>query len=1187
MHLNFAFKKSIWISVLLLFTLHLNAQNNTGWTSKNPFDQRYFIQNLGQFDENSQEEGTKIVYASYSHGTHFYFTNKGFILKHFEKRKKSRRDIRKHEKWLKASLKNNGQSEMKEDEEEEEKYEYEYVPVFQEFIWEGCSANAKVTVEEELKTEALYPDRVTHQTIRAKTFKKLIYHDIYPGIDVEFNFPEGKGIKYNYIVNAGANAKLIVEKWKGESKLTLNGEGDLKIESSFGKVKAKRPVSYTLKDNASIESSYAVNANCVRYTLPESINESFVIDPWVITPAFPSGSNSGYDVDFDIVGNTYIYGGTFPHTVIKYDPAGTQLWTYTTTPFVSGYYGDFAVDYNTGNSYIVNGYCGSGEPNVIKISAAGAFLAQHFGSADMNEMWRIAYSSCTNQAVIGGGGTSGTDQICYLDTNLTALTTVNVLSTTQSYIDIALLAVDNYGSCYFVHADNTVFFSGHENNIVKAPMPSFSPITYSVPSGHMFQEVASPTYVSANGYNGITVGNQTLFTYDSYFITKRNANTGALILSKQMSLPPGGNSIPKSWGGISSDDCLNLFVASRDTVYQFDSMLVQQNIYVMPGTIIDLKISKTGNLHVVGQGFASVIQPTGLINCSSPINPNLVINDATCFTLGSASVNPTGGAAPYTITWSTTPVTTGTSVTDLPTGSYTVTISDVSCSGNTLSIPFNITTGPGGFSANPTVTNITCNGLTNGSISLAPSGGVAPYTYAWDTLGLSGSSATGLGAGVYGVTVTDSAGCTNVLNIAVLEPAPLNGTTDADTVNCFGDVTTITTTPTGGTTPYSIVWNTSPVVTGPTLTGADAGIYSITITDSAGCTYSFTDTLYEPAPLTLSVVTNDIDCVTGSLGNMTATVGGGTLPYDYNWSNDATNNTNFNPSLPAGIYVLTVTDDNNCTISLTDTVFETVFPTISFAQTLPCYNGANGAIVATPTGGTSGVTFNYSWLTTPVTNGTTLSNASSGTYVFSVEANGCTVTYSEILGEEAMVDTLAMTGISCGTSANVTLNLPSGAQAAYQWYLNGIPIPGATSSSYDAIGTDVPLITATWFLNGCNVSTSVSDVESYPVVSKDLIPNVFSPNGDQYNNTYYPFVFVSSTDQATVSLLFEEFHIQIFNRWGQLLYETNDPNLGWNGEGKNGSPCPEGVYYSIIKYKALCDNSSETVIYNGSIHLIR
>ena len=140
------------------------------------------------------------------------------------------------------------------------------------------------------------------------------------------------------------------------------------------------------------------------------------------------------------------------------------------------------------------------------------------------------------------------------------------------------------------------------------------------------------------------------------------------------------------WGGISADDCGNLFLADSNKVLQYDSTLTLINSYLMPGVITDICLSNTGELYVCGLGFALSLTPTSMVSCiTGPVSFTTSAVGATCTAPGSASIDMTGGTPPFTITWNSFPVQYGTNAIDLPPGAYVVTVTDASCLHNVLS----------------------------------------------------------------------------------------------------------------------------------------------------------------------------------------------------------------------------------------------------------------------------------------------------------------------------------------------------------------------------------------------------------------------------------------------------------------------------------------------------------------------
>ena len=265
------------------------------------------------------------------------------------------------------------------------------------------------------------------------------------------------------------------------------------------------------------------------------------------------------------------------------------------------------------------------------------------------------------------------------------------------------------------------------------------------------------------------------------------------------------------------------------------------------------------------------------INTSSASQTNV-----SCFggSNGAASVSPTGGIAPYGYSWSPSGGT-GSIATGLSAGTYTVTVTDnIGCQGTR-----NYTiTQPTALNGSTVVTNVACNGGTNGAINLTASGGAGGYTFNWGG-GVTTEDRTGLAAGTYAVIITDANGCTrNVTGISVTQPtAGVSGTTVVTNVACFGGTNgAINLTPTGGTGPYTFNW-----VSGPTTedrTGLAAGTYSVTITDVNACTGTVNATVTQPAaPVSGTTVVTNVACFGGNTGAINLTPTGGVGPYTYNW----------------------------------------------------------------------------------------------------------------------------------------------------------------------------------------------------------------------------------------------------------------------------------------------------------------
>ncbi len=191
----------------------------------------------------------------------------------------------------------------------------------------------------------------------------------------------------------------------------------------------------------------------------------------------------------------------------------------------------------------------------------------------------------------------------------------------------------------------------------------------------------------------------------------------------------------------------------------------------------------------------------------------------------------------HTYNWSPSGGTNATA-SNLLAGSYTVTVTDVNSCTHTATIIVTTTNGPAVTLSFQT--NILCNGGNNGSATINASGGTAPYTYLWSNT-QSNAVATGLGAGTYTVTVTDAAGCASTQVVTITEPTVIVASSSSTNANCGNNDGTASVNASGGTLPYTYLWNTG--ATTSQISNLSSQIYSVTITDANGCTQTASTTV--------------------------------------------------------------------------------------------------------------------------------------------------------------------------------------------------------------------------------------------------------------------------------------------------------------------------------------------------------
>ncbi|MGQ0827335.1 MAG: DUF7948 domain-containing protein [Bacteroidota bacterium] len=467
--------------ILLLIGVDiLNAQTN--WTIKNPFEQKNFIENKGQLDEKKIPNGEAVLFAAHIDGLNYYFTKTGYAIGKVEQIERTKEELKELEKLIPIA--------RNEEKEEGKKLKYKNIEKFHELKWLLTNPNVEVVSENKVSNYYSYSDLKSSDkkgTIKANAYKKLIYKNIYPNTDIIFEFPKDSiGIKYSICLRPGADFSKIKFTFPGNKQIQLQND-NLEIESVLGKIIDHKPISYLADEKTTIKSEFEISGNEIGFKLKKyKKNKTVIIDPWAVTPNF-SGNNNAFDVDYDNQGNVYAYGGavTGPFVLLKYDSAGLLIWSYTPTLFSFPYpvYGDFAVDRNSNNIYLVEGFNYISGAQVVKINSNATQLATFLGNSKFEEMWRIAFSKCTSQAVIGGGGTTNpTNQTCYLDTNLTNLSPVQYVPTLGCCHDVNSLTLDNYGNCYQIPSRTFVSIpsNGIFNNtlLIKLPLPALLPINF-------------------------------------------------------------------------------------------------------------------------------------------------------------------------------------------------------------------------------------------------------------------------------------------------------------------------------------------------------------------------------------------------------------------------------------------------------------------------------------------------------------------------------------------------------------------------------------------------------------------------------------------------------------------------------------------------------------------------------------
>ena len=411
----------------------------------------------------------------------------------------------------------------------------------------------------------------------------------------------------------------------------------------------------------------------------------------------------------------------------------------------------------------------------------------------------------------------------------------------------------------------------------------------------------------------------------------------------------------------------------------------------------------------------------------------LVADSIDCFgEMGQVTAIVTGGTPPYSFLWSTT--STDSVITVIP-GTYSVTVTDDNNCTSSCSVT--LSAGPTSALTLQCVDGaVSCNGDTDGSVSVNPSGGTPPYSYLWDSNAGNSMNQTvsNLGAGMYSVTVTDANGCMENCTATISAPPPLTcSASENSPVVCNGETNgSATVTPSGGNGGYTYSWDNGEM--GPTAIMLSGGMHSVTVTDANNCTTSCSVVIGEPALLTCTAMeTSPVVCNGESNGSATVMPTGGNGGYTYLWDNNETNATA--TMLSAGMHSVTVTDAKSCTTTCSVMIGEPPLLTCTAAPVSPvaCNGESNGSAIVTPAGGNPGYT--YLWDNNETS--ATATMLSAGMHSVTVtDAKNCTTTCSVTISEPAPL-TCTATEVSPATcngagdgSATVT---PMGGNGGYTY----------------------------------------------------------------------------------------------------------------------------------------------------------
>ncbi|MFZ4400152.1 MAG: gliding motility-associated C-terminal domain-containing protein [Bacteroidales bacterium] len=644
-----------------------------GWTTDNPFKTDVFVENYGQFDE-WVKSSLPIKYAINNHDK-FFFSNQGVIIKLEKIEKLSEEEKEKQEK--------EGNKESK------VKRQINYVAM----NWVGCNSDAEIIASE--ISEAYYTfGEKGYENVKAKGFKKILYKNIYPNIDVEYSIPEKGGIKYKLILHPGADVKLIKMNYSGDlKKMKRKHNGNIIIRTAAGDICDHAPESYYEETNSKITSEFLLKGNTVSFQFPgldlSVKSKTIIIDPWTTTPVSLLSNNVALDIDFDYFGNVYVSGGSGPFKLAKYSVTGNLIWTFTNpSTWMSDFYSKFCILPYSGTTLIGEAFSGSNPGNhILKISNAGIlnFTSPEFGVN--NEIWRMFYNNCSKQIIAFGGGTMYPDNIKIIaDTNLSGSISKNFNGFNDAFNDVASAVMDNNGDFYALMTN----YSGTqvEGRLQKSLFTSnySPPLAFDMQTNCKFKEgynfVFSLTGNMTVRANALALNTNYVFGYNGKTLYAWNKSNGILLNSIIVDNNYTDGNL-RHHEGIDVDECNNVYVGGTNKVHVFSfngNSFTPLNQITLQGRVFDIKLNRSnGKLYICGNTF--ITELVAPLSCSiAPIMTSVSTDSCS----GKACVTATGGIPPYHYYWSNG--ITDSCLSGVAAGIYTVVVTDNSCGFNNIQI---------------------------------------------------------------------------------------------------------------------------------------------------------------------------------------------------------------------------------------------------------------------------------------------------------------------------------------------------------------------------------------------------------------------------------------------------------------------------------------------------------------------
>jgi gliding motility-associated-like protein len=902
--------------------------------------------------------------------------------------------------------------------------------------------------------------------------------------------------------------------------------------------------------------------NCSEDTIEILFNESILCSTINGANVEIQDASGGIHAVSDVFSTT-CQNGTSPHSTLfnAVIPAGLPSGNYTFT--ITGNVTDPCGNSAQGQfqNFVVNSPITINQnitPSICTANNGAVTINPQFGSAPYAYQWSNGLPASNSQ------------------NNLAPGTYYVTVSDQSSCLKIHSVVIPNNNPTLTsnISVVNSICTNSNGSATINSVSNGTSPYTYAWSGG----------LGSANTINGVASSNYTVTITDDngcVLISPVVIGNNNTILTS--------NNIVSSATCKASDGSITMNITNGTAPYTY-----QWNIAPNPGNVGVINAIDSGSYQVTITDDNGCQTNQTIVVQASTVNLTLnsVVVDPICLTNnGSIDLTPGNGLAPYSYIWSDASLI-GQNVLNLDFGNYTVTVSDANgCEKvNTYTLTQDFSNLP--ILALVNKSNTSCSNTSDGQAEVNSTiGGYGGNVYLWSD-GSVGNTLQNLAPGNYQAIVSDIYGCTDTLDINIASPNPLTMNSLTDTTICVGGTASFTASAQGGTPPINYAWIAGIITGGANISDNPLvnTIYEVTAVDGNGC--KAIDTTRVAVDFFPSISTT-MPVVSGVCQGESATISvqatGGNGLFLYQWNTGSNSQSTIVTPSNTSMYYVTVSNGGSCgNTPKVDSVsvFVAGTPVVQYTS-----NKAEGCVPVEvgfyiPN---YNPLFIYQW-----TYGDGNSEIFSGDKPKHLyKESGCKNVSLKVISDYGCISELTNNCLinvfplpevkflhtpdqPTNLSPEVTFKDQTENAVSWLWNIANEDFysePNIRHRFKDVGDYEVSLVVED--SNGCVDTAYKTITVEYETVI--FIPNAFSPNGDDLNNTYGPIgQGISNKDYEFI----------ILNRWGDRVFSTQDLNATWNGTYQNNGTevCSEGVYTYTLVYRNFDGTLRKR---NGSLTLLK